>query len=274
MTTNTDVAMPELPGACPFCGNLLTFKQPRHGDDYFEHPKNECVLAGDGFIADPLTFYATPAAISQWNRRACLATHTAELARPLEVAAVGDALTGDAVVDLVREAGLDWHAGFNLDDENRYGTLVRLAFDLGASQRVPVALPQEPVGHFIENFGETGRWQQSKTEMPGITRPLYATPAPKQGDAKDAEWLAIDEALINEISQGGCNEYWLHFENGNICKGSYQWRQGRSPDRFFGDMGDIPALGGGITHIMRYSPPAPPSAAILASQATAAGEGK
>lgn len=42
-------------------------------------------------------------------------------------------LTNDAVCDLVKAAGLDWHAGFNLDDENRYGTLVRLAFDLGAA---------------------------------------------------------------------------------------------------------------------------------------------
>ncbi|MES3041853.1 MAG: hypothetical protein V4730_11980 [Pseudomonadota bacterium] len=58
----------------------------------------------------------------------------AELASPL-VAPVGDApgLADDAVIDLVKEAGLDWHAGFNLDDENRYGTLVRLSFNLGAA---------------------------------------------------------------------------------------------------------------------------------------------
>ncbi len=48
-------------------------------------------------------------------------------------------LTNDAVIDLVKEAGLDWHAGFNLDDENRYGTLVRLAFNLGAALSHPAA---------------------------------------------------------------------------------------------------------------------------------------
>lgn len=54
-------------------------------------------------------------------------------------------LTNDAVIDLVKEAGLDWHAGFNLDDENRYGTLVRLAFNLGAALSQPAAQgTQEP----------------------------------------------------------------------------------------------------------------------------------
>lgn len=41
-------------------------------------------------------------------------------------------LTDDGVVELVQGAGLDWHKGFGVDDEeNRYASLVRAAFRLG-----------------------------------------------------------------------------------------------------------------------------------------------
>ncbi len=33
---------------------------------------------------------------------------------------------------------------------------------------------QEPVGHFLRDFGEEGRWQQCKHEMKDMTEPLYA----------------------------------------------------------------------------------------------------
>lgn len=55
---------------CPFCGASLSLRQPRIGDDYHEHPKNVCVLAGDVFMSDPLTFFDTPGALEAWNRRA------------------------------------------------------------------------------------------------------------------------------------------------------------------------------------------------------------
>ena len=51
---------------CPFCGASMLFKQPRRGDDYHEHPRNECVLAGDSF-SDPFTFFDEQAAA--WNTR-------------------------------------------------------------------------------------------------------------------------------------------------------------------------------------------------------------
>ena len=41
------------------------------------------------------------------------------------------ALSGQNVIDLVKESGLDWHTGFDLNDENRFAKLVDLAFNLG-----------------------------------------------------------------------------------------------------------------------------------------------
>lgn len=86
-----------------------------------------------------------------------------EALRQQEVAApVG--LTDDATVDLVKEAGLDWHAGFNLDDENRYGTLVRLAFNLGAASRAPGASVAEP--EHWDNLRKRG-WRQHDCKVCG-----------------------------------------------------------------------------------------------------------
>lgn len=59
---------------CPFCGDSLAFNQTRHGDDYYKHPKNECVLAGDRFITGPFTLFDSPDDIAKWNRRAPPAT--------------------------------------------------------------------------------------------------------------------------------------------------------------------------------------------------------
>lgn len=54
---------------------------------------------------------------------------------------------------------------------------------------------QEPVGHFLKDFGQQGFWQQCKTEMQGMTIPLFATPAAKDaGMVADGYPCEIEEA--------------------------------------------------------------------------------
>lgn len=57
---------------CPFCGEMLERKhirktKSRNGYDYYQHPCNECILAGveDGF---PLSVYSDE--VDDWNKRA------------------------------------------------------------------------------------------------------------------------------------------------------------------------------------------------------------
>lgn len=72
-----------------------------------------------------------------------------------------------------------------------------------ASQRVPVALPAEPVAWVV--WWGIGQMQKNSVHFERKTaeevaaniksateiRPLYATPAPKQGDAKDARLIEL-----------------------------------------------------------------------------------
>jgi len=89
-------------------------------------------LPSGRFHHDPQVDADYIAACNPANIRVLLAAIAAQPPQQDKQDAAG--LLDDAVIDMVKAAGLDWHAGFNLDDENRYGTLARMAFNLGAAQ--------------------------------------------------------------------------------------------------------------------------------------------
>lgn len=97
------------------------------------------------------------------------------------------------------------------------------------------------------------------TAFPEVLRRLNALasriPMP---EAAQGAWLTVDASLINRISQEDDQEYWLCLKSGSVVKGRYVWRQGHDPDRFIGEVGDVPALGGYVTHIMGFKAPVPP----------------
>lgn len=102
-------------------------------------------------------------------------------------------------------------------------------------------------------------------KMLAITRHFSASrPAAPVAAVDAAGWIAVDQALINRISQEDSDtDYWLYLFSGTVCKGRYLWRQGHSPDRFVGEVGDVPALGNYVSHIAPFkTPPSPPKVGI------------
>lgn len=69
------------------------------------------------------------------------------------------------------------------------------------------------------------------------------------------DWQEVTESLLSDLPRDPM--YWIALTNGTVTHGTYEWRQGRKPDRFIlpGD-GDIWAFE--ASHICKFSPPPPP----------------
>lgn len=139
--------------------NLMLIDQslPIYGAQTIEHP-----VGHRRTITLPPTVSLERVKDSRWIgegdtlNTAIIWTKAEQPASALSGVTDAEGLTNDAVIDLVKESGLDWHAGFSLDDENRYGTLVRLAFNLGAASRALLgALLSIPEPDFYLDGGDT-----------------------------------------------------------------------------------------------------------------------
>ena len=57
------------------------------------------------------------------------------------------------------------------------------------------------------------------------------------------QWIEVTETLLNAQHHWLYEPMWIAMPNGHVTTGYYEWRQGRSPDRFItDDLGDIHAF--------------------------------
>ena len=73
------------------------------------------------------------------------------------------ALTPEQTHEMASDAGLDWHAGFALDDEdNRYAKLARAAFDAGraAARDAVLHACNESLGAVPQDKPISGEWDR------------------------------------------------------------------------------------------------------------------
>ena len=82
---------------------------------------------------------------------------------------------------------------------------------------------------------------------------LYAAPA-----APTPAWVEVTPALLAEQHPWLYSPVWVALKSGRVCMATYEWRQGRNPDRLVGpDIGDEWAFN--ATHVMPVNPPAAPA---------------
>ena len=74
------------------------------------------------------------------------------------------------------------------------------------------------------------------------------------------EWSPITTSAIKAFSQkDGDRVVWIYSRMNGIRKATYDWRQGRSPDRWIIDgVEDVSVFGSSFTHFAPYTPPSPP----------------
>ena len=76
-------------------------------------------------------------------------------------------------------------------------------------------------------------------------------------------WVEVTPDLLAEQHPWLYSPMWVALKSGRVCMATYEWRQGRNPDRLVGpDIGDEWAFN--ATHVMPVNPPEAP--AIAASK--------
>lgn len=120
------------------------------------------------------------------------------------------AAPGVSVEETVREIIAGYADVYNKNPSTRFeGSSVAVDLTVNVANSLIAALRTallEPVGHFLENFGQDGRWQQCKNEMPGMTRPLYAQPPTPVGAPQgepNADIESIRQALQTGLIHNG-----------------------------------------------------------------------
>ena len=116
----------------------------------------------------------------------------------------------------------------------------------------PAQPQQEPVATVKAKFegGTFVHW----TKLPVAGMTLYASPpAP--------EWIPVTQALLDAQHPWLYQPMWIvmkHCSHLSLIQGHYEWRQGRYPDRFLTDIGNVWAFD--CTHVMPIVRPALPGA--------------
>ncbi len=107
-------------------------------------------------------------------------------------------LTDEQAYELARDADLDWQAGWNLEEVNRYTTLANLALERYAR----AAIAAQPTGgspeHLLQDQDRgLSRWLSNQPDAPLHAREaaaaIAAQPAPEAGPVAPFLFLAMDD---------------------------------------------------------------------------------
>jgi hypothetical protein len=71
--------------------------------------------------------------------------------------------------------------------------------------------------------------------------PTSTAPPPPVGSQRP-EWTSVSQKLLAEGHSWLYKPCWIALNTGEVTTGYYHWRQGRSPDRFITELGDLPAF--------------------------------